>query len=187
MVDSPSNDIDPAGDLVLLVGSKEEQTSIRVSSKVLSLASPVFAAMLSPRFAEGQKPSEKDWTVSLPYDDPEALSVVCRVIHFVKITSDEVSLSLLEEVASVCDKYDLAWATRSWSETALQGWKYRLEKEDTQCIPLLGISYNLGIHEVFWMASRNLMFHHPQTSPSATRGKTLQLNNFPEDVFSKLS
>ena len=184
MADFSSN-VDPAGDLLLQIGSEENQTQLRVSSKVLSLASPVFAAMLSPRFAEGQKPSEKEWTVSLPDDDAEALSAVCRAIHFVSISADEVSLSLLEEVAKVCDKYDLALATRNWSETALQSWKYRLEEEETQSTKMLGISYIFGNHEVFWMASRNLLFHSSQNLLSADREMPLDLDNFPEDVLGK--
>ncbi len=46
-------DVDPEGDLMLLVGSQIQQ-SIRVFFKVLSLASAVFATLLSPRFAEGR-------------------------------------------------------------------------------------------------------------------------------------
>ena len=47
---------DPYGDTMLLVGAvPEEQASILVSSKVLNLASPAFAAMLSPRFARSPR------------------------------------------------------------------------------------------------------------------------------------
>jgi hypothetical protein len=45
--------IDPDGDVLLQVGSSEPKAHLLVSSKVLSLASPVFAVMLSPQFKEG--------------------------------------------------------------------------------------------------------------------------------------
>lgn len=80
---------DPEGDLVLLVGS--EATPIRVSSRVLSLASPVFAAMLGPNFAEAQPLSDnvsREWTVSLPDDDLHAMQRLCRFLHSrIRITS----------------------------------------------------------------------------------------------------
>ena len=50
---APQYNVDPAGDLILLVGQKENQRPIRVSSKVLSLASPVFATMFGSRYLEG--------------------------------------------------------------------------------------------------------------------------------------
>ncbi len=54
------HDIDPAGDLVLQIGSCEDQKSIRLHSEVLNLASPVFAAILSTRFTEGQALANDD-------------------------------------------------------------------------------------------------------------------------------
>lgn len=88
----PDN-VEPTGDLLLLVGSEGcEQKLIRVSSKVLSLASRVFATMLGPRFAEchplsdqksskiGGKPT-LPLTIALPEDDPELMSWFCNAIH----------------------------------------------------------------------------------------------------------
>ena len=47
-------DADPAGDVVLIIGFGGKQRSIRASSKVLSLASPVLTAIFSPgRSSEG--------------------------------------------------------------------------------------------------------------------------------------
>lgn len=43
--------VDDDGDVDLLVGP--EETRLRVSSKVLTLASKVFSAMFSDRFKEG--------------------------------------------------------------------------------------------------------------------------------------
>lgn len=45
--------IDPEGDIVLIVGQDDNATDLRVSSKALSLASPVFGALFKPKFREG--------------------------------------------------------------------------------------------------------------------------------------
>ena len=47
--------IDPNGDLILEVGDR----SLLVSSKVLSIASPVFRTMLGPNFKEGENLSQR--------------------------------------------------------------------------------------------------------------------------------
>ena len=110
MTDTTLHDVDPAGDLILLVGPRDTCQLVRVCSKILSLASPDFAALLSPRFAEGQGSGQEDWTVSLPDDDAEAMLVICRTIHFVDTASESPPFSLIAKVASLCDKYDLAVA-----------------------------------------------------------------------------
>jgi hypothetical protein len=47
--------IDPAGDMIL----KVDKTTLLVNSKVLSIASPVFRAMLGPNFQEGVSLTQK--------------------------------------------------------------------------------------------------------------------------------
>lgn len=51
----PMLNIDPSGDVALVLG----ETSLRVSSKVLSVASPVFRAMFGPYFQEGESLSRR--------------------------------------------------------------------------------------------------------------------------------
>ncbi|KAL6715639.1 hypothetical protein ACLMJK_006600 [Lecanora helva] len=190
MAEHLSNDADPTGDLLLLVGpsvglNPSQNGSIRVSSKVLSLASPVFATMMSPKFAEGQNAGKNDWTISPPDDDPEAMSVICSVIHFVDVAS-EVSFSILEKIATICDKYDFAKAIKGWSESALQPWKYTLgtdRNEYDECVQLLGISYLLGNHELFWVASRNLMFSHTVPTMSAEKQYESAFAGIPEGLL----
>src|SRR5277367_6787997 len=75
--------IDPAGDVLLQVGSSEPKAYLLVSSKVFSLASPVFAAMLSPQFKEGNSLSSGNGCeITLPEDDPEAMTLLCNCLHF---------------------------------------------------------------------------------------------------------
>ena len=120
-----SNDCDPAGDIVLKLGSGDEATLIRVHSKVLSLASPVFAAMLSPRFAEGKALEDNKGmvdsttTIDLPDDDPEAMSLICRVLHFKEDAAQKPSYlhRTMVRVAQICEKYDMSRSLNLWSNT----------------------------------------------------------------------
>lgn len=116
-MDSQRKDPDPNGDLILSIGV--EEMPVRVSSKTLSLASPVLAAMLKPNFAEGQVLSNTKTnevaTIRLPDDDPEAMLWLCKAFHL-KQTHSEVSFPLLEKLAILCDKYDMSLALASWSE-----------------------------------------------------------------------
>lgn len=68
--------IDEDGDLTLIVGDTKHR--ILVASKVLTLVSKVFKAMLSRNFREGQElaaANGKGYELELPDDDPE-ISVV---------------------------------------------------------------------------------------------------------------
>jgi hypothetical protein len=52
---TPTIFLDYSGDVVLKLG----EISLRVSSKVLSIASPVFRAMFGPHFQEGETVSRR--------------------------------------------------------------------------------------------------------------------------------
>lgn len=151
-----SNNADPAGDLVLLVGS--EQVSMRVSSTVLSLASPVLAAILSPKFAEGHALGMKKGliTINLPEDDPEAMAWIFNTLHFRQQMTSEVSFPLLEKLAVVCDKYDMSVALGSWSEVWLS--RFTGSKDGEDCFAkMLWISHAPGNHHAFWRISRDMI------------------------------
>ena len=113
-------DADPEGDLVLVIGSGETQKSIRASSKVLSLASPVLAAMFSPRrFSEGSALSSSNPpNIYLPEDDPEAVTMFCRFVHFREYQGNQKapSSNQLLNMALFCDKYDAGLALNPWCE-----------------------------------------------------------------------
>lgn len=78
-------------------------------SVILSRASPVFKALLSPRFSEGAELSSRGKAeVALPEDDSGALEIVCLVLHH---RNEEkvfgISLDVLGTIAWLADKYDL--------------------------------------------------------------------------------
>ena len=75
---NPPTVMDPEGDVILVLGD----VGLQVSSKVLSVASPVFKAMFGPHFAEGQgqASSMKPRRIKLHDDDVEAMKVLCKYI-----------------------------------------------------------------------------------------------------------
>ncbi|KAI4708106.1 uncharacterized protein J4E92_006292 [Alternaria infectoria] len=108
------------GDVILQSGQDgvgEGVRKILVSSVVLGLASPVFAAMFDGRFSEGQNLSPASpRTVPLPDDDPESITMICKIAH---MQTSELPLKLaatvLSKIALLCNKYDCANVVRSWA------------------------------------------------------------------------
>lgn len=184
------DDADPAGDLVLELSTnktgKTFRSSIRVSSKVLSLSSPVFAAMLRPNFAEGlalQKASPQSIPLlSLPDDNPEAITWLCKAIHFKQDLGVDIEFSLLKELAVLCDKYDLGGARNPWTHGWLQKWPGSSQGVDNHA-EILWISYALGSDKHFWRNSRSLIQCYTSNNLAAFEGKPWPV--LPEGVFGK--
>jgi hypothetical protein len=110
-----THEIDPSGDVTLnLVASNDEDGSIsttaRVSSKCLSLGSPVFAAMLRPdaSFLEGSRLEQTGSTeITLVGDNPEAMLIVLRALHYrSREMPDAINEDELYNLALVVNKYD---------------------------------------------------------------------------------
>lgn len=124
--DAPSSNgpvlaTDKHGDLILEVSDGLPNGDVRkflVSSKTLMLASPVFAAMFSPRFQEGAalRSSSSPSTVRLEEDDPVAMSWLLGALHFrTELLSEEApSPKPLASLAIASNKYDCARALKPW-------------------------------------------------------------------------
>ncbi|KAK7890677.1 hypothetical protein LTR67_007886 [Exophiala xenobiotica] len=116
--------VDPDGDLILQVGQKQDKNDepsasgkvkcLRVSSKILTITSPVFKAMLCGPFLEGQLAlsNVNPPVLPLPEDDPEAMELLTNVLHYQNITPrEDLSLQLCE-LAVTGDKYHCNIAIR---------------------------------------------------------------------------
>ena len=116
--------MDPDGDVILVVASAHaiESFRIRVSSKVLSLASPVFSKLFSSHFREGlELRNSQGPTELLLDDDPEAMILLTGVLHYRRtVLKVQPSLELLCTVAELCDKYLCADAFRTHSDCWLR-------------------------------------------------------------------
>jgi len=100
------------GDTIFVLASK---ITIKVSSTLLSCASPGFAAMLNGSFAEGQLSKTVDNPARVPIedDDDESLVLLCNLLHFrhaeAKILQNLASTTSAENtvrLATIADRYD---------------------------------------------------------------------------------
>lgn len=169
-------DADPNGDIMFLVGTPDSGVvSMRVCSKVLSLASSAFAAMFSPRWSEGKEDSSLFGVpreIALPDEDTEAMTWICRALHFHKDTSEDVDLQLLEDVALISDKYDLAFALKPWVDLRLQSFRhttlYSMDERDLSM--MMYVASVFGNHDVFWMSSLKLLYACPSNFSKVEAG-----------------
>ncbi|TVY71521.1 hypothetical protein LSUE1_G005374 [Lachnellula suecica] len=165
--DTETVKIDSAGDVLLIVGSAEPATRLLVSSKALSLSSPVFKAMFGPRYKEGSDlnlncPTE----VSLPEDDPEAMTLLCNCLHFrTDHIPRNIEFPLIKALAILCDKYDTGKAISAWSVLWFQKWE--TSKCEDGFEGLLMAIYALDCAEAFAKISKMAILE--QVGPFDTR------------------
>lgn len=106
--------LDPSGDRRALVGAGECQKTVVVSSKALSLASPVWRAMLHPRNGVW-KESLVDAEISFADDDPEACMTLLYITHFQFSKLPQfMDFHQILNIAILCDKYDTVSLVRPW-------------------------------------------------------------------------
>ena len=103
------------GDLYL----ETETQRLLVSSVVLSVASPVFSAMLNSSFKEGSGNPDNAGlairTVPIPEDHPEAIKVVCQILHHcTEDISEAIWTDFFLKIAIVCHKYDCVKPLKPW-------------------------------------------------------------------------
>jgi hypothetical protein len=110
-----THEIDPCGDVTLNLIADDNvdgsiSTTARVSSKCLSLGSPVFAAMLRPKasFLEGSRLEQTGSTeITLVGDNPEVMFIVLRALHYRnREIPDAIDRDGLYNLALVVNKYD---------------------------------------------------------------------------------
>ena len=165
--------IDPAGDVIFVLDDLEFQ----VSSKILSLASPVFKAMFGPSFAEGQgQPGSKVIRrIQLSDDKAEALSAMCHVLHHQNTSADPVDIDRLEDMATLVDKYDCVRSMHYWAAYQLRMIKVHAMKEPYR---LLWPSYVFGDAANFNSLTKYMVLNLPIC--------VLNRNYVPKDAASHL-
>lgn len=130
--------IDPEGDMVLHLSSNplDPAQVVRVSSKVLTLASPVFKAMLGPNsnFQEAQAlrdENNKSPVIHLQGDNLKALVMVLQVAHLsVPMMPRKMAIDEFYELAIVCDKYDMAKVLVPWANLWVCPEEYECDDAD---------------------------------------------------------
>lgn len=89
--------LDPDGDLILCL---KDGATLLVSSKVLSLASASFQAMLCVAQAEDKDiSSESPPVIDLPDDHPIGMKIVAHLVHFRKLFPEDCLESAHDEAS----------------------------------------------------------------------------------------
>lgn len=143
--------IDKRGDVILILGIEEDDESrLLVSSRVLSLASPVFEAMFNSGFTESQDlSSESPREVPLPEDDPECTLKFCLIIHLQNSNSEtDVDMDFLAKFALFCHKYACASAVQLWWNLWIQHFLQSPNKNELE--KLLFPTYVLDLAKEFY-------------------------------------
>lgn len=99
--------IDPSGDIYLVVETGSSSKELQVSLKILLVASSVFQTMFKSDFREGlELHSDLNPTpTSLPDDDGDALTTVCRVVHYRAYEAPPIlAADDLLLIWAICDK-----------------------------------------------------------------------------------
>lgn len=174
---------DPKGDIIFLVGSQDNPTRIRVSSKVLGIASPVFLAMFSSGFLEGTSTESGDSrTVALPDDNPTAMGILCHILHFQYDQVPIPSFTVLESLAILVDKYDCSRAVKPLASSWIQRWPGSFEAEDSY-FKLIHIAFAFDLPEVFYNATLTV-FRDAPTSEIFDAGKNIHSSQMlPESLY----
>ncbi|AEO60740.1 hypothetical protein MYCTH_2310277 [Thermothelomyces thermophilus ATCC 42464] len=109
-------EMDVDGDLVLRVGSElGKAQDFRVCSATMRRASPIWKIMLFGPWKEA-KPTEGNWRVDLPDDNPWPMGILLAIIHskFGLVQRVE-SLGEVHEILLVADKYDMTALLQPWA------------------------------------------------------------------------
>jgi hypothetical protein len=107
------------------VGSGREEVRFQVSSRHLSLTSPVFGAMFRLDFKEGTAlRSTGRVEVALEDDNPAAFLIFLNIIHgYTRRVPRKISLEMLSDMAFLVDKYECLEAVEVFSDMWIDGIK----------------------------------------------------------------
>ena len=153
--------IDPDGDVTLELSGPDGKSSLLVSSKALSLASPVFKAMFGSRFKEGLSnlSTTGKAPIPLPDDDMEAFTILCKIIHHqTNEIPRKLTLNCLESLATISDKYDCTKTLAPWGNTWLHSKIDYVHEEDHN--KLLAVALVLDWPEPFSRISWDIILMH---------------------------
>lgn len=125
--------VDPGGDVIVVMKDKEEDTERKflVCSKILSVASPVFAKLFESRFREGEELRRSGCVeVPLTQDDPDAMAMIFRVLHFQNTLelAHEIQAKELAAVATHSDKYECVKALEFFFAACFDRMLKKMEK-----------------------------------------------------------
>ncbi|KAH6674272.1 hypothetical protein B0J14DRAFT_653575 [Halenospora varia] len=129
-----------------------EKRRLRVSSKAMSIASPVFRAMLVPdRFEEGRALSEGAAEIELPDDDPAAFTIIVFILHHRnRQVPKKIELQTMGSLAIIVDKYQLLECMELYRDVWLPDLNTQLPTSfDNTLLEWLSIAWAFRLPEQF--------------------------------------
>lgn len=114
-----------------------EEVIIRVSSRHLTLASPVFHAMLHRKFSESNTLSlTGSVEIPMPDDDPDAFLILLNILHGrIRKVPLAVDLETLTQIATLVDKYDIMEPVELFANFWFDNLKSTIPDQYTDDIP----------------------------------------------------
>lgn len=130
--------------------------NMRVSSRHLILASPVFKAIIESRLPAGQTTSQPRAEITLHNDDPGAFEILMNIMHnHVRKVPDRVDLEMMVKLSVLVDKYQV------WQVMGLYVEMWMLKLHDSMptsytsdIMSWLSISWVFKLREDFKRVSR---------------------------------
>lgn len=159
MLPDPENNpvfvVDPDGDLIICAGEERGTARrFRVCSAAMRRSARFFKVLLFGDFAERKPDAEldKEWVVSLPDDNPDALQILLQLIH-AQLANVPTSpdMSILCQIVILVDKYELfnllkPWAPL-WMEAAIQ--VCNRSTDIPTLVEINWIAWEMGNHVLF--------------------------------------
>ena len=136
---------DPEGDLILVVGGESHE--IRVSSKLICLASKPLKALLSNGLREASdakaRSSTNPYKLRLEDDVAQAMRIVCGIIHLdntVVPNVDDVDEEWFYDFMLMVDKYDfssvVSFCGEYWLHVLIDKWSARLTHPEADIVTM---------------------------------------------------
>ena len=162
-------ELDPDGDVIISCQAPSDDLNLesnvrfRVSSKILSLMSPVFKALLSSSFKEGTYPrsTETPLDLPLPEDNTNAISALLHIAHMKSSLIDRDSpkdfiTEVLDPLIVVADKYDCGQVVAAHYGEWLKD--CRISKQSTKTLNSLAkVAYMLKLPNHFNPVAEELL------------------------------
>ena len=150
-----------------------QEVRIRVSSKHLTLASPVFRTMFKNIYNEGLSLySQSNAELPLPYDNPAAFLIILHLIHGqIRKVPRKIDLWMLTELAILVDKYELLESV----EVLLDHWLQNLKS----AIPLTFNNDLLPWICISWIFKKSEIFKNVTKIAQAESEGLLEANQLP--------
>jgi hypothetical protein len=152
-IEDALEELDPAGDLTLVVGRHR----LLVSSRVLDLACPFFSKMLQPNsFLEGidQPNADTPPTKIVQEDRADTFSLMCRVLHYHPV-SPPATIEEYHSLADLSDFYGCGRALSFHMGAWMSVWKLSI-LSTVQLQTLLWVAYVFHLRDQFRGVSLHL-------------------------------